>query len=159
MKHIAVIFALLSFSGLAFSQELATCRNPEGYAYFPQLGLVQARDAGWTKDKISSGILTLRKVGEADYDLLYVDATKEVHSTKGEGGVVKLLRSAEKEMTFILFYPGSTIEIYTFLQDDSGKGRLSILTSKGGDSLVPYKQSALVANCSVIKFLSAPAAK
>jgi hypothetical protein len=155
MKRFISALALLTFSGAVFSQEHATCKNPEGHSYFFQRGIVQAKESGWTKDKISSGILTLRKNGSEDYDILYVDATRQVHSTKGEGGVVKLLRAGENEMTFILFYPGSTIELYTFLQDDTGKGRLSILTSKGGDSLVPYKQSILVANCSAITFVKA----
>lgn len=156
MKRLLSALALFAFSSAAFSQELATCKNPEGHSYFFQRGIVQAKESGWTKDKISSGILTLRKISSEDYDILYVDATRQVHSPRGEGGVVKLLRAGEQEMTFILFYPGSTIELYTFVQDDTGKGRVSILTSKGGDSLVPYKQSILIANCSAISFLKAP---
>lgn len=155
MKRLISVLAPLAFSGAVFSQELATCKNPEGQSYFFQRGIVQAKESGWTKDKISSGILTLRKISSEDYDILYVDATKQVHSTKGEGGLVKLLRAGGNEMAFILFYPGSTIELYTFLQDDTGKGRVSILTSKGGDSFVPYKQSMFIANCSTITFVKA----
>ncbi|MFC0133157.1 hypothetical protein CR105_06320 [Massilia eurypsychrophila] len=59
-----------------------------------------AKAAGWEKDKISPGLFTLRKVGDTDYDILYVDATKQADSVKGEGAVVKLLRSGEKEMAF-----------------------------------------------------------
>jgi hypothetical protein len=156
MKNLAATLALAVLGSTAFSQELATCKEPAGYAYFPKRRLVTAKDAGWQKDKISAGLFTLRKVGEADYDILYVDATKQVHSTKGEGGVVKLLRSGDSEMTFILFYPGSTIELYTFMRDSTGLNQLGILTSRGGDGLVQYKQSALVANCSAITFVASP---
>lgn len=55
-------------------------------------------------------------------------------------------------MTFVLFYPGGTIELYTFFEDNTKKNRLSILTSKGGVGLVQLKQSLLVANCSSIVF-------
>lgn len=158
MKNIAAIFALLAASGTAFSQDLATCSAPAGYAYFPLRGLLTAKDAGWETDKISAGVFTLRKVGDSDYDILYVDATKRVYSTKSDGGAVRLLRSGENEMAFISFYPGSTIEIYTFLRDNAGASQVGILTSKGGDGLVQYKQSAMIAACSGITFVS-PAIK
>lgn len=157
MKNVATAIALLAACGIAWSQELATCKEPAGYAYFPKRGIITAKDAGWEKDKISPGIFTLRQVGDADYDILYVDATKQVHSAKGEAGVVRLLRTGDKEMAFILVYPGSTIELYTFWQDSSGKNQLGILTSRGGDGLVQYKQSAMVANCSLIFFVTSPA--
>ena len=156
MKYLAAIFALTILSGTASGQELATCKEPTGYAFFPQRGLVSAKDAGWEKDAISSGLFTLRKIGTTDYDILYVDATQQVRSAKSEGGVIKLLRSGKNEMTFILFYPGSTIEIYTYLRDSAGSNKLSILTSKGGDGLIQYKQSAMVANCSSITFVTSP---
>jgi hypothetical protein len=124
MKNLAATFALLALSSAAFSQELATCREPVGHAYFPLRGLITAKAAGWEKDKISPGLFTLRKVGDADYDILYVDATKQADSVKGEGAVVKLLRSGEKEMAFILLYPGSTLEIYTFWRDNTGQDQL-----------------------------------
>ena len=155
MKNIVVAFSLVVLSSTAFSQELATCREPSGHAYYPKRGIIKGKDAGWETDKITPGLFTLRRAG-ADYDILYVDATKQIHSAKGEGGVVKLLRSGDNEMTFILFYPGSTIELYTFWRDSTGQDQLGILTSRGGEGFVQYKQSAMVANCSKITFVTPP---
>lgn len=157
LKHLVFTFALAFLSSTAYSQELATCKEPAGYAFFPQRGVIKAKDAGWEEDKISAGLFTLRKVGAADYDILYVDATKQIHSAKGDGGVVKLLRSGDNEMAFILLYPGSTIEIYTFMRDSAGRDQVGILTSKGGEGLVQHKQSAMVAGCSSISFVTPPA--
>ena len=156
MKNLTAVLALLALSSTAFSQELATCREPAGYAFFPQRGLITTKAAGWEKDRISQGLFTLRKMGEAEYDILYVDATTQVHSAKADGAVVKLLRNGENEMAFILFYPGSTIEIYTFWRDKPGRNQLGILTSRGGDGMVQYKQSVMVANCSAITFITVP---
>jgi hypothetical protein len=45
--------------------------------------------------------LHLRKGGSDGFDIPYVDATETIHSPAAAGAVVKLLRSIDKEMTFI----------------------------------------------------------
>lgn len=86
MNRFASMLALVAMTASVSAQELATCLNPEGHAYYPQRGIVQAKDAGWTKDKISPGIFTLRKVSDDDYDVLYVDATKGCTRRKAKAG-------------------------------------------------------------------------
>lgn len=103
MKRSIAVLALLSIAGTTSAQDLATCRVPAGYACFPERGLVTAKDSGWTKDAITDGMLSRKKVGNDDYDILILDATKQLRSTKSDGGVVKLFRIGDNEMALSCF--------------------------------------------------------
>jgi len=117
MKSAAALLASLLFCAVASAQDLATCTSPTGHAYYPNKGLVKKKDSGWSVDKISGGIVTLKKLSAKEFDILWVDTTKSIHSAVQDGGLVRLLRTGESDMTFLVFYPGQTIELYTFMQE------------------------------------------
>jgi hypothetical protein len=153
MKKLVCAVTILILSGGALSQDLATCKASAGYSYYVQRGLVDAKRAGWTTDQISNGVMTLKKLGKSDYDIMYLDATDKIHSIKSEGGSLQLLRSSEHEMTFILSFPGGALAIYTFLKDNAGRNQVAVLTSRGSDGIFEFKQSAMVADCTAITFV------
>ena len=146
-----VFFVLTTFvSSYAFSQDLAICHSPKGKAYYAHNGIVPKDKAGWQDDAITGGTYTLTRQGK-EFDLLYVDATKRVASTKAQGGTVQLLRIGENNFSVLVYYPNSTIEIYSFIKDNSGKLTLHIMQSKGGDALL-QKSSVMIGKCEVIDF-------
>ncbi|RYE73555.1 MAG: hypothetical protein EOO81_00030 [Oxalobacteraceae bacterium] len=153
MKLSVSALALLIFGVVANAQEMATCKEPQGYAFYPYKGLNKKETAGWEKDGISGGIFSLKRLNADEWDILFIDTTKSIRSSKHEGGIIKLLRAAEKEMTFLVYYPGSTLEIFTFLQEKDGKNSFHVITSKGGDTAFLPKSSILVGTCGQIQFL------
>jgi hypothetical protein len=153
MKLAALLFSLLAMSATAQAQELANCTNPAGFAYFAQKGLVDKKHAGWGEDKITGGIVTLKRLGDKDYDVLFVDSGKSIRSAKQEGGLVRLLRAGESDMTFLVFYPGQTIELYTFMRESDGSHTMQMLSSKGGDLAKIHKSGLMVGTCDRVQFV------
>ncbi len=146
-----VFVALATFiSDVAFAEDLAICHSPSGKAYYAYNGIVPKDKAGWQDDAITGGTYTLTRQGK-ELDLLYVDATKRVASTKAQGGTVQLLRIGEGNFSVLVYYPNSTIEIYSFIKENSGKLTLHIMQSKGGDALL-QKSSVMIGKCEVIDF-------
>lgn len=156
MKHLIVTFACFAIAAVSQAQELATCTSPKGYANYAQKGIVPKKNAGWAEDKITGGITTLRQLGPDDFDILFVDATKSIISAKQDGGLVKLVRAGESDMTFLVLYPGNAIELFTFMRDDAGNNVMHQLSSKGGEEARIHKSSVMVANCSTIQFPKRP---
>lgn len=148
------VFFLLVFLGssLTQAQPITSCKNPEGYAYYHYSGQVSKTDSGFTKDKITGGMVTLQKVGEKQYDILFVDATKKIISATGDGGNVVLLRSSKNDATFMHSYPGKVIELYTFWLDSDGLPKYDLIQSKGGSSSPIHKAAILVGTCGPIDF-------
>ena len=138
------------FWGVATAQEVANCHSPKGKAYFAHLGIVPQDKAGWQDDAVTGGAYTLTRQGK-ELDLLYVDSTKRVASTKAQGGTVQLLRIGERNFSVLVYYPNDTIEIYSFIKENSGKLTLHIMQSKGGNALV-QKSSVMIGRCEFIDF-------
>ena len=94
----------------------------------------------------------LQKLGSDKYDILLVDVRKKVLSlTKDDGGSVKLFRKGAKDASFLYYFPGRVLEIYTFWQDSDGNYKLDMISSKGGSWIV-HKSSILVADCARVDF-------
>jgi hypothetical protein len=129
---------------------IALCGPQSGQSFYPEVGMVSGKDAGWTADKISVGVTALVENEVGELDLKFIDATKRVYSTVEDGGSVTLFRQGPGEVTVLAGYPGSTIEIYQFLRTSSGFQMLQ-LQSKGGEGPL-YKASLLVAACSQVDF-------
>jgi len=148
------VFFLLVFLGssLIQAQSITSCQNPEGYAFYHYSGQVSKTNSGFTKDKITGGMVTLPKVGEKQYDILFVDANKQIISAVGDGGKVLLLRSSKNDATFMHSYPGKVIELYTFWIDSDGLPKYDLIQSKGGSSSPIHKASILVGTCGPINF-------
>jgi len=151
-NHLLGMLVLL-FPTIVFSQEIAVCHSPKGRAYYANIGLVRANEAGWRDDEISGGRFTLTKQGN-DFDLLYFDiVTKSVVSSKGDGATVVPLRDGVNNFTILVYYPNNTIELYSFMRENSGALSLHLIQSKGGKTLI-QKSSIMVAKCDFINFSS-----
>ena len=150
--RLAVFALTLAASATALATDIASCGDPEGHAYFPEHGLVGKKDSGWSIDKITGGITKLVKLSEGEYDILFVDATRDIISSKGDGATIIPLNNGEKVFSVLVVYPGKTAEIYTFLQDGSGNLEFIQTTSRAGDGVLITKASVMRGTCSYINF-------
>ncbi len=151
LKKLSLLFILIGVS-VAQAQSITSCKNPEGYAYYHYAGRVPKASSGFVTDKISGGMVTLQKVGDNQFDILFVDANKQIISAVGDGGKVVLLRRGKSDATFVHFYVGKVVELYTFWIDSDGLAKYDLVQSKGGDSMPIHKSSVLVGTCSPINF-------
>jgi hypothetical protein len=146
----AVLGATGSFilTSHAYSQVIATCANPEGYANYHYHGLAQKKDSGFIKDRISDGLTTLQRLSDGSYDVLFVDVRKQVISFKNDGAKILLLHRGSNDATFLVAVPGTVIELYTFYIDADGVKRFDFLQSKGGDGMLVHKSAVMTGLCS-----------
>jgi hypothetical protein len=150
MKRTLLGFMAVTFTTTALAEDIAVCHSPVGKAYYAFDGIVPQSKAGWQDDAITGGKYTLTRQGN-DYDLLYVDATKRVVSTRASGGVVQLLRVGTNNFSALVYYSNSTIEIYSFIKEKSGKNTVHVMQSKGGDTPL-QKSSIMIGRCEFINF-------
>jgi hypothetical protein len=127
----ATIFCLL-LSGLsAQASDIASCSDPSGKGYFPEVGLVGQKDSGWVDEKITGGITKVAKIAENEYDVLFVDTRKDIISARRDGGRVFLLNRGRSAFSLLVVYPGATAEVYTFLKNNFGALSRSLLNRDG----------------------------
>ena len=150
--RLALLGFMLLASFAAQATDIASCSDPQGHAYFPEGGLIGKKDSGWSEDKISGGITKLVKLSEGEYDILFVDATKDIISSKGDGATIIPLNRGESAFSVLVVYPGKTAEVYTFLRDASGVLEYLQTTSRAGDSVLIAKASVMRGTCSYINF-------
>jgi hypothetical protein len=149
----SVLCILLTFSwSISASQTIADCRNPEGHALYHHNS--RGGSPSFEIDKISNGMLSFQKLKDDSYDLLVVDSRNKISSMVQDGGRIILLRKGKSDATFILIFPGSSIELYTLWLDQEGRARLDMLQSRGGDllRLGAHKSSLMTASCEKINF-------
>lgn len=151
MKAVIILTALIC-SFHAHAADIASCSDPSGKGYFPEIGLVGKKDSGWSDEKITGGITKVAKLGKNEYDILFVDARKDIVSARQDGGRVLLLNQGENVFSMLVVYPGTTAEVYTFLKDNSGKLEYVHTLSRAGDGVVITKASVMRGNCSYINF-------
>jgi hypothetical protein len=135
----------------ASAQTVATCRNPEGYAYFHFAGILEKKDQGFIKDKISGGSVKIVKLANGKYDFVYVDIRNQPTSSLEDGAKIALMRTGATDATFIVYYFNNTIEIYTIWLDGDGQSRYDVMSSKGGSSSI-HKSSVMSGECDPIDF-------
>ncbi len=152
-KSFWIFLYLASICSLGFSQTIADCTNPEGFAYYHH-NFDKNKKTEFEKDNISGGMLSIKKIDDKTYDLIVVDSRKKITSMSQDGGKFLLLRKGETDVTFLLVFPNSSIEIYTLWLDSKGNSKLDMLQSRGGDetNLTSHKSSILIANCESINF-------
>ena len=149
----AVIFFCLLACGLpANASDIASCSDPSGKGYFPEVGLVGKKDSGWSDEKITGGITKVAKVAENEYDVLFVDTRKDIISARRDGGRVFLLNRGKSAFSLLVVYPGTTAEVYTFLKNNSGQLEYIQTLSRAGDAVPITKASVMRGNCSYIRF-------
>jgi len=147
---VSALTLLLSLQAAA--ADIASCSNPSGKSYYPNLGLVSKERSGWSDDAITGGITKVSRIGENEYDILYVDSVGEINSAKNDGGRVALLTKGKRSLSFIVIYPGKSAEVYTFLRDESGKLEYFHTVSRSGDEALITKASLMRGDCSYINF-------
>ena len=147
-----VLTCIFFGASLSHSQSITSCQNPEGYAYYHYSGRVPKDKSGFAKDKITGGMVTLQKLGDNQFDILFVDVNKQIISAVGDGGKVMLVRKGKTDATFIHFFSGKVVEIYTFWVDSEGLAKYDLVQSKGGDLMPIHKYSMMVGTCSQINF-------
>lgn len=152
MLRIFALFAFALTSNAAFAQNIASCGSASGHALYHYSKIVQKKDSGFHKDKISGGLITLQRNPNGEFDIQMVDARKRIISLVQDGGKVVLLRAGESDATFMHFYPGHVIELYTFWRDAEGKHHYDLIQSKGGDALLIHKSGVLTGDCEQIDF-------
>lgn len=138
---------------LVFGQEtkIAHCENPQGKSYFPYLGLVQEKDAGWDENGISNGIFELIATDEK-LDVRYVDSANRIMSSVGDGGEVIILNRGSKEFSILVYYPQNAIETYTLYLDNNNKNQFMMTQVKGGDNAPITQASIYTGKCDFIEF-------
>ena len=151
LKFFFLIAAITSITSTVYAQSITSCKNPEGYAYYHHSGQVPKSKSGFIKDKITGGMVTLQKVGEKQYDILFADVNNQIISAIGDGGKVMLLRKGKTDATFVHYFSGMVVEIYTFWIDAEGIAKYDLVQSKGGDLMPIHKSSMMVGTCSQIK--------
>jgi hypothetical protein len=151
MQHLCV--ALLAATVMtANAQEIATCRDPSGRAYYHFAGLVKKADARWQDDKISDGVITLTRNGN-DIDILFLDTRRKPISSTQDGAKVVLLRAGQTGIEVLVHYPeGAATEIYSFFKESDGSSRFTLLQNKTGAAALIPKSSVMVGTCDAIRF-------
>ena len=135
------------------ANEIASCSNPQGQAFVPLRGDNPKNTAGWQKDGIAAGRITLAKAGGDKLDILYIDARRQMMSVNRDGGKILPIRATENEISVLAVNDNQT-EIYTFWRNKEGKLEFSVLLSRGGNALNP-KASIMVGSCDFIIFPNA----
>lgn len=145
-----VLFAL--FTASLQAQEITTCRNPSGKSFYHYAGMAGKAQSGWTDDKITGGVVSLVKGSDNKFDMLYFDSRAKPISMVQDGADIRLLRLSQNTITLLVYYQGSTTEIYSFFMEKDGKNRYSVLINRtGGDVPLP-KSSMLIGDCEPIRF-------
>ncbi len=151
MKRVAFL-VLAVLSPPLCAADIASCSNPSGKGYFPETGVVTAKDSGWSEEKITGGITKLSKRSDNEYDILFVDIRKEIISARQDGGQVMLLNRGKNVVSVLVVYPGKTAEVYTFLKTNSGKLEYIHTLSRAGDGVLITKASVMRGDCDYINF-------
>jgi hypothetical protein len=136
----------------AQTQEIVTCRDPAGKAYWHFDGLAEKARSGWADDKLSGGSFTLVQLESKEFDLLYVDTRRKPISSLQDGAIIRPMRASPSAVQILIYYPtGSTTEIYTFFREKDGTSRFTLMTGRvGGDAPFP-KSSLLVGTCDALR--------
>lgn len=148
--NIVLLLAGLIISAGASAEDVAQCSNPSGKGYYPFLGMVAKKSAGWDDEKITGGIVTLSKISADEYDILFVDSTKRIISSKGDGGKVILLYRGDREISVLVVYR-QVVEAYNFYLDKSGKAEYTYVISRTGDGAMLSKASVMRGDCQFVK--------
>ena len=147
--------AFLTLAALSLplcAADIASCSNPTGTGYYPETGIVSAKDSGWNEEKITGGITKLSKQGDNEYDILFVDIRKEIISARQDGGRVLLLNRGKNVVSVVVVYPGKAAEVYTFVKANTGKLEYIHTLSRAGDGVLIAKASVMRGDCDYINF-------
>lgn len=150
--RITIFAAALLLSGIVNASSIAQCASPKGYSYYPETKFVGPEQAGWQEDQISQGKITLVKDAKGNFDILFIDASETVSSSRADGGTIQMVSKGSESVSFLVLYSGKTVEIYTFLKTASGALEFMMTTSRAGDAVAFTKATVMAGECSFIRF-------
>lgn len=150
--RITIFAAVLLLPGMVSASSIAQCSSPKGYSYYPEIGHIGQDSAGWKEDQISQGKVTLIKDSDGKFDILFIDASETITSSRSDGGTVAMVSRGKSSASFVVLYPGKTVETYTFLETTSRNLEFIMVTSRAGDSVVFTKATVMAGKCSFIDF-------
>lgn len=150
--RITIFAASLLLSGMASASSIAQCSSPKGYSYYPEIGHIGPDSAGWKEDSISQGRVTLAKDADGKFDILFIDASEAITSSRADGGSVAMVSRGKASVSFVVLYPGKTVETYTFVETTSGALEFIMVTSRAGDAVFFTKATVMAGKCSYIRF-------
>jgi hypothetical protein len=154
MKNFQSLFLIIGLgliAGEASGADIATCSNPSGHAYYAHRAPIQKDKSGWTEDAITGGLVTIKRVSEGKYDIMFVDAFKSIRSARAEGGTVIGVRRSSEDAIFVIMYAEGTVETYHLLRDDQGKNIYLSFLDRGAEGQLA-KASLMMGICSAIDF-------
>lgn len=146
----ALMAALLAFESQA--ADIAICGASEGYGYYPKIGL-GASDASageWAVDRISNGRFTVTLSDDNEFDIIVLDATGGMFSSRAAGAVIQVIGKTDETLSLVAIYPGKSIETYTFIRNVDGEAEVMWTANKYG-TLIP-KAASYKAACSFLAF-------
>ena len=141
-QFVILLVGLMVSTGAYSAEDIAQCSNPSGKGYFPYLGIVQKKSSGWEDEKITGGITTLTNLGNNEYDILFVDSSKRIISSKQDGGKVMLLYKGDRELSVLVVYR-QVVEAYNFFINNDGKAEYTNVISRAGDGVMISKASVM----------------
>ena len=146
MKHLFLALCLIVLAAAtnqASAGVIAECGASEGYAYYFSGLLVSEEDAGWQRDKISTGSVSIVEL-DGDLDVIFSDATGRTKSSRANGAeVFPVGNNVDEEIISVMvLYVGRVIEVYTY----NAKAKKLILVQQKIDDLV-NKASIMVSDC------------
>jgi hypothetical protein len=116
---VAAFAFAISVSDVAAQEVITVCGASAGYGYY-----LEPQHAGWQKDGISNGSITILRDSTEGYDIISKDV-RTTFSAKGDGAkVVKVNGSDHLRFTLVVVYPNPVTEIYQFSLDQRGRGTL-----------------------------------
>jgi len=152
MKNFLLGLFGMALATNAFATDIASCSNPSGKAYYPYLGFVQKNKSGRGDDGIKGGVINVTVSAEGKYDLLFLDASKEITSATADGATVLPFAKGNKSFGVVLLFPKGVVETYTFVKNESGVLEYLHTAAKAGDEVTVVKSSLFRGTCSYIDF-------
>lgn len=131
----------------AQAQEVATCKDPEGWAYVVQSGNLAPDKAGWQRERLAKSVFTIQKTGAREFDVLFLDARQQIQSSKKLGAQVFYLGGDDANASFLVAYDYGTSFVYSLFTESGGQVKLSIMSSQTGKRFPVAKQGVMVGNC------------
>jgi hypothetical protein len=150
MKKILLILLFLILPTISFAETVASCQNPKGHSYYPFNDMTIKKDAGWFKDGISGGITQLEIDKDGNYDIQFVDASKQIVSAKKDGANIVPLAKGENKFAISTIYSGNSIETYAFFKEKSGELSFTMTQTKINTAIA--KAGVMQGTCNFINF-------
>jgi hypothetical protein len=125
-----LLLLLFFLPNLALSETIATCENPQGYAYFPFSGNAPEADSGWFTDGFTGGVYRLTQDDNGNFDVIFTGKGGQFISAIQDGGSVAPFSYDENQISILVLYMGSVVETFSFIKNNEGNNELILTQTK-----------------------------